>query len=233
MLKNVFSFCIYGNQLKYTEGLVRNLQQIQQYYPTFETWITVGSDTPQDYIEKYKTFPNVKLIFSNETGGRLMAYRFFAIDDPDVDIMIVRDADSRFTYRDQWCINKFLVSSNAIFTIRDHMWHQKEMMGGQWGMQKILGLNIQEKYNEFKQKCQNLDAYSSDQDFLRDYIYTPYKSHIVVFTSIYRFEGETCQTIELHRENACDFCGNVILFRKNYMDQLEEYPEFSVSGRIA
>lgn len=230
---NVFSFCIYGNQLKYTEGLIRNLQQIQTYYPQFETWITVGSDTPKDYIEKYKSFPNTKLIISSETGGRLMAYRFFPIDDPQVDLMIIRDADSRFTRRDNWCIYKFLESSYSIFTIRDHMWHEKEMMGGQWGMRKISGLNLQEKYNEFKQTYKSLDAYSSDQDFIREYIYKPYKSILIVFTSIYRFEGENCQTIELYRDHACDFCGNVVLFRKNYMDQLEEYYEFSVSGRIA
>lgn len=231
-MKYVFSYCIYGNQLKYTEGLLRNIQQIQELYPEFEIWITVGNDTPEDYIIKYSEFANVHMFFSDDTGGRLMAHRFFAIDDPDVELMIVRDADSRFTERDQVCIDYFIQSDYSIFTIRDHSYHTQTIMGGQWGMRKIDNLIIEEKYKEFCETCPNIDAYSSDQVFLHNYIYKFYKDSLVVYSSTHRYPDEYCEDIDIRRKNDYDFCGNVILFRKNAQNKLEEYPEFTIHGHI-
>ena len=58
----VFTFCIYGSNPKYCEGLVRNLETIQKEFPDFHTWIIAGNDVPQSYMDKYNTFSNVNII---------------------------------------------------------------------------------------------------------------------------------------------------------------------------
>ena len=60
--KKVFSYCVFGTNPKYCKGMIRNLEQISELFPEYETWIYLGNDVPQEYIDQYKTFNNVKLI---------------------------------------------------------------------------------------------------------------------------------------------------------------------------
>lgn len=213
--KHVFSYCIYGSDPKYCRGMIKNLEQIKTLFPTFETWIHCGNDVPIDYIEKYKSFNNVKLIFHSETGGRLMSYRFFSIDYPNVSLMIIRDADSRFHYRDIWCIRSFMSSNYNVFTIRDHPYHGRKIMGGQWGMKRIEKINIQKGYEDFKVNYDNLDKYRSDQDFIDKSVYDNPNTNMVAYGMKFNFNKETTIDIGISRKTPYDFCGNVILFDKD------------------
>ena len=58
----VFSFCIFGNKKKYCLGLCKNLEIINKKLPDFYIWIYGGNDVPSEYIEKYKSYNNVKYI---------------------------------------------------------------------------------------------------------------------------------------------------------------------------
>lgn len=222
--KHVFSYCLYGNNPKYCVGMIKNLEQINRLYPFFETWIHCGNDIPNEYIEKYQTFKNVKLIRYDVTGGRMMSYRFFTIDDSDVSAMIIRDADSRFQPRDIWCIQNFIRSPFTVFTIRDHPYHCRKIMGGQWGMKRIPEINIKESYEKFKTEYSNIDQYRSDQDFIDKYVYDSEYSKTIAYTSSFIFNKELPLTIPIERRDRYDFCGNVVLFDKDG----NEYYEFSL-----
>jgi hypothetical protein len=75
-----FSYCVYGNQKKYCLGMVKNLEQIRELFPLYTVVIYLGNDVPQEYIDQYSSFDNVKLIHHDFTGGRLMAYRYFVLE---------------------------------------------------------------------------------------------------------------------------------------------------------
>jgi hypothetical protein len=222
--KHVFSYCIYGSSSKYCRGMIKNLEQIEKLFPLFETWIHLGNDVPAEYIEEYKKFKNVKLIQHNETGGRLMSYRFFSIDDSSVAVMIIRDGDSRFHDRDIWCTRAFMTSSFNAFTIRDHPYHGRKIMGGQWGMRRIPGIDVQKSYEDFKSKYDNLDKYRSDQDFIDICVYDNQETRLAAFSSGIRFNKETTIPIGVPRKTPHDFCGNVVLFD----NEGNEYYEFKL-----
>lgn len=226
--KHVFSYCIFGTNEKYCKGMLKNLVQIKDLFPLFEIWIHCGNDVPKEYIEKYNTFKNVKLIHYDITGGRLMSHRFFTIDSPDVSLMIVRDADSRFEDRDIWCMKEFIKSSYNAYTIRDHQYHNRKIMGGQWGMKKIKDINIQDSYETFKTEYKHIDNYRSDQDFIDKYIYNNNSVNFIAFSGFYKFEKETTVLIGIPRKTEYDFCGNVVLFDKDG----NEYYEFKSSSRL-
>jgi hypothetical protein len=224
--KKIFSYCVYGTQEKYCLGMIKNLEQINNLFPDFEIWITLGDDVPLYYVEKYKCYKNVSLIQTDISSGRLTAYRFFAIDDPTVDIMLVRDADSRFGDNDIWCINNFINSSFKIFTIRNHIYHSREIMAGLCGIKKIKDINFKEKYNEFiKTNVLNLDYYQNDQDFIIKYLYYPYKKDIIVYTSHKIFPNEHICSIQAYDK---DFCGNVYDFDENKNENIL----FNQNGKI-
>jgi hypothetical protein len=229
---NVFSYCIYGTNPKYVEGMVKNLEQIRDHYPTFHTWIVVGNDVSPEYIEKYESFQNVKLIHFPLTGGRLTTFRFFPIDDPSVGCMIVRDADSRITERDRECIRRFMESDFTVYTIRDHYYHKCPLMSGQWGVKRTSAhpeFRFEDAYNTLKEKLPSgLDYYGNDEYFTRHYIYPTFGKNMIAFSSIaYVADGiETIADITPQRTCDTDFCGNVFEFRRGNDDSLEEYPFF-------
>jgi hypothetical protein len=226
--KKIFSYCVYGSDKKYCLGMCKNIEQIINIFPDFEIWITLGNDVPIMYIDIYRSYNNVHLIYTEFSTGRLMSQRFFCIDDPTVELMLVRDSDSRFTTRDIWCINHFLKSDFKAFTIRDHRYHFKEIMGGQWGIKRITGLNIRDSYNAFiKDKYLDIDYYHSDQDFIIKTVYYPYKSNFIAYTSFNIFPSdENIINIPIHSINNHDFCGNVFLFDDNN----NEYTIFDMNG---
>lgn len=231
-MASIFSYCIYGSNPKYVEGMVKNLEQIREHYPTFQTWIVVGNDVPPEYIEKYQSFANVKLTHFPLTGGRLTTFRFFPIDDPTVNCMIVRDADSRISERDRECIRRFMESEFTVYTIRDHYYHKCPLMSGQWGVKRTPAhpeFRFQAAYNELKEKLPSgLDYYGNDEYFTRHYIYPTFGKHLLAFSSIqYAADGtETIEAITPERTDDTDFCGNVFEFRRRDDGSLEEYPFF-------
>ena len=78
-------------------------------------------------------------------GGRRLAapmmWRFTVVDDADVDVFVVRDADGRLTARDAAAVADWLrrrPETTAIFhCIRDHPSHSNSFVsGGLWGARR-------------------------------------------------------------------------------------------------
>jgi len=72
-----------------------------------------------------------------------MIWRFTVVDDPEVDVFIVRDADSRLTPRDATVVADWLRRSPekaAVFhCVRDHPSHSRfPVSGGLWGARRRL-----------------------------------------------------------------------------------------------
>jgi hypothetical protein len=219
--KKIFSYCLYGNLKKYCLGMIRNLEQIKIYFPEFETYIHIGNDVPDHYKNKIKEYKNVKVIEYDYTGAVLMTTRFFNIDDDDIDVMILRDADSKFTERCLWSINDFLISKYKIFTVRDHFHHTSKIMGGQSGFKNIK-LCLKDLYE--KEWCKNNKNYWDDQHFLNELVYIRFIEELIVYTDIIIYPNENVKKIDVERKHNTDFCGNVI----NYDENDVEYFEFSL-----
>lgn len=226
-MKRVFSFCIYGEKPIYLEGLLKNLDFIGRRYPSFEKHVYAGCDIGKDFVKKCEAFPSTYVHRLAFTGGRLMSSRFLAIDLPGVEMMLVRDADSRITERDCWCIDDFIGSQFELFGIRDHKYHYREIMGGLWGMRRIRGFSMNAAYADYAAKTLDLDRYQSDQDFLRNHVYRPFRKTFLAYTATWAFPGENARRIGIPRKDVHDFCGNVII-----IDELGERPQFEANDDL-
>jgi hypothetical protein len=115
------------------------------------------------------------------SGDVNKTYRFFAIDEPDVNVMFVRDADSRMGWKDRWAIREFLASSAGAHVIRDNPMHTAPIPGGLWGMRTQPGLSIRALYEAYPKKGVE-DRWKSDQNFLADVLYPKvYRTLLVHF----------------------------------------------------
>ena len=167
---NVFSFCLYGPyNPRYYPCMLENIQLIRRHFPDWYIFIYLGSDVTSEFIVKLQT-PHVILHFTGKTGIENMIERFYAIDDPSVDLMVVRDADSRVHWRDRWAIMDFVNSPFVAHTIRDHKEHSASLMGGLWALRKSAGVNIRKEYEEYRLNPEDRGI-ALDQNFLSCRIY--------------------------------------------------------------
>jgi protein O-GlcNAc transferase len=134
---NVFSFCIYGPETqKYYGGLLENVRLINQHYPSWKIYVYAGADVSDTLLATLRANPSVVVFQTGIHGSLNTIYRFFAIDDPEVDVAFFRDADSRIHWKDRWAINDFLASGHMTHIIRDHEQHATSILAGLWGLRK-------------------------------------------------------------------------------------------------
>jgi len=217
--KKVFSYCLYGKDKKYCLGMIRNIEQINQYYPDFHVHIHCGNDVPEEYTNLMKQeYNKLEIIEYDFTGVELMTYRFFSADREDVGFIIIRDADSRFTERCRWVIDNFISSDYNVFTVRDHPYHTSKLMAGQSGF-KMIKPDLKKAYEkEWKKKS---TKYWDDKHFLNFAIYDRFFEQFVVYTDVVKRKGENSVKIKLQRKDKHDFCGNVVLFDEEDKEYLE------------
>jgi hypothetical protein len=214
----LFSFCIYGTDMKYYLGLEENLRIINEFYPEYYTYIYCGSNRNDDFLKGLPTkFSNVKLIDTGKEGTVNMIYRYSPLTLDDVERVIVRDADSEINPRDRWCIHDFLSSTENTYlcqVIRDHFWHKSGITGGLSHF-KIQGDIYSRIKEEFLTVFREIDEgihhfqYGSDENVLNTRIHPILKPYILVYSNICVFEKEEYRPI-VFENNGANFCGNVI-----------------------
>jgi hypothetical protein len=170
---NVFSFCLYGRyNERYYPGLLENIFLAGKYFPTWKVYVYYAPDVEESTIKHLEACTSVVLRPTGELGAKNMIHRFFAIDEPEVELMMVRDADSRIHWKDRWAIRDFLEKPNFVaHTIRDNIQHTAKMMGGLWGIRKSSGLFIKELYASYIEDVSQGFRLAHDQNFLGDIIY--------------------------------------------------------------
>jgi hypothetical protein len=210
---NAFSFCLYGPPNPYYyQGLLENIWLIGKYFPTWKVYVYLGTDVPQDMRDRLAVCSSVVLRETGITGPRTMAYRFFAIDEPEVEIMLVRDADSRVHWKDRWAIREFIRHPEYIaHAIRDNVVHKVPLCGGLWGMRKVPGLRIEDLFWDYSARQAtagyDIGACGFDQSFLALYVYPRLASRILIhYSNKCLFAGESGVEFPFAWNNET-FCG--------------------------
>jgi hypothetical protein len=181
---NVFSFCLYGpRNPRYYPGMLENVYLAGTYFPTWKVYIYHAPDVEESMLTHLGACSNVVLFPTGITGEKNMIHRFYAIDEPGVDLMMVRDADSRIHWKDRWAIREFLASPCVAHTIRDNVEHTAVMMGGLWGLKKSSGVNIRKEYAQYVEDASLGHRNAHDQNFLADVIYPRVVSRLLVHLS--------------------------------------------------
>ncbi len=199
--------------------MLENIYLAGTYFPQWKVYVYVGSDVPEEFVQRMAVCSNVVIRRTGVTGSQNMVERFYAIDEPDVDLMMVRDADSRIHWKDRWAIREFLNNPRFVaHTIRDNVEHTARMMGGLWGMRKC-GISIRDLYLKFKDM--NGHRHGHDQNFLADMVYPLVKDRLLVHYSNNRImPGEHGVAFPFEWINDI-YCGRIESF---YIDRSQPTP---------
>jgi hypothetical protein len=192
-MPDVFSFCLYGSEDNYYMGLLENIKIIKEFYPTFEIFVYKG------ICQKEWPLKDVNVIYTGREGAINTVFRYLPLGFANTGF--VRDADSRITERDRWCIAEFLKSDKKYHIIRDHYWHKSPIMAGMFGWKETLNVELDTVHDQ---------GYSIDEALLKEHVYPLIKNNALVHTNIFSLIGEDDRRIEIPHKDVNDFVGNVI-----------------------
>ena len=198
---NVISFSLWGDNPKYTEGIIDNADVAKRMplYKDWEMWVYHNDSVPVTTLDRLKEL-GVQLkkedtIYSDHfVPGQLRCFhnatwRFYPASDPNVKYFISRDADSRLFIRDEVAVKEWIESGKNSHIIRDHpVGHSWVMNAGMWGCKGGFIPDIKAKFSAYL-KTINPETDAIDQHFLKDVIYPEYVSkNCFVHDEYYRYE---------------------------------------------
>jgi hypothetical protein len=165
-MKKIISFSLWGDNPKYTIGAIRNAELTPIIFPSWTSRFYCGKSVPNDIIKTLASLPDTEVIMMDVDGDWTgMFWRFYACEDSD--IMLSRDTDSRLSSREKLAVDEWLESDKDFHIMRDHPYHNTEILGGMWGVRNGLLNNIKSLINEYVKG----DFWQVDQNFLKQIIY--------------------------------------------------------------
>lgn len=208
-MKKVISFSLWGSNPDYNNGAIKNAILAKTYYPDFECWFYIHKDTvPTEIIDNLSKLDNTVIIIKEGdlNSCKPMMWRFEAIDDPDVEVMMCRDTDTRILLREKLAVDMWLNSNKLFHIMRDHPDHNFKILGGMFGTKKIP---IIKSWISIMSKCIQVSEKSYDQNFLSDYIYDAIKDNSVIHANFNNYEDHAMK-FPIEYDNEYRFVGEYV-----------------------
>ena len=184
-MKKIISFSLWGDNPKYTIGAIKNAELTNSIYPGWISRFYCGLSVPENIITELKSIDNTEVIIMGVLGNLDSAFwRFNSISDSDVSIMLSRDCDSRLSIREKLAVDEWLMSDKSFHIMRDHPYHNIEILGGMWGVKGSL----LEKMNTLTSEYKKGNFYQDDQIFLKNIIYPIVKYDSIIHDEFFNYE---------------------------------------------
>jgi hypothetical protein len=166
-MKKLICYSLWGDNPKYTIGAIRNAEQIKDVYPGWIARFYCGSSVPVEIINELSSLSAEIMVLPVPGDWSGMFWRFAAIADPDVEMMLSRDTDSRLSLREKNAVDDWLASDKLFHIMRDHPEHNTEILGGMWGARKPILQDI----NYLMKHYTKGDFWQVDQQFLKEVVW--------------------------------------------------------------
>jgi hypothetical protein len=166
-MKKLICYSLWGANPKYTHGAIINAEQIKVVYPGWTARFYCGTSVPSKIIKALLDTGAEVIGMAVPGDWAGMFWRFEAIADPGVEIMLSRDTDSRLTPREALAVAEWLQSDKLFHVMRDHPDHNTEILGGMWGARKPILQDIVHLMDAYKKD----DFWQVDQNFLREVVW--------------------------------------------------------------
>jgi hypothetical protein len=186
--QNIISFSLFGDNPYYWESAIAIASMALGIFPEWRCRFYCDPNVPEAVRQTLMRLRSQLFISPrNSVNWSGLFWRFYAFDDPNVNVVMVRDIDSPFTLRERLAVEEWLASEFPFHVIRDHYNHSEPMMAGLWGGWRGLlppMIPLVESYLR-----QDKDRYA-DQEFLRLHIWPRIRYASLAHDRLFRL-GET------------------------------------------
>lgn len=178
-LKNVISYCLWGDQPKYWIGALRNIELCKKYFPGWICRFYIDKTCKKELIDticgdmvEVKLMAPTEYKYSNHSSRFNhpgLFWRFLSLSEEN-ERVIFRDCDSRFSQREVNAVNEWIISEKKFHIMRDHPYHGVPILAGMWGCKGGIR-NIDVLLENWKNHSPKGIYSADDQDFLGQIIY--------------------------------------------------------------
>lgn len=164
-MEKIISFSLWGSRDIYLHGALVNAKQTAEYFPGWSVRIYHDDTVPHATLDALATWKHITLIKVTD-GSYGMFWRFAPLFEEA--IVLVRDLDSRITWRDVQCVDEWLATDKKLHVIRDHDEHYKvPILGGLFGVRGPLPMKLMPSMNDYAQ----VHKYNMDQIWLGQFVW--------------------------------------------------------------
>ena len=168
MGKKVISFSLYGKNPVYTLGAIANARHANRAYPGWVCRFYIADDVQEIIVSRLQAHSAEVINMGPRLGPEAKLWRFFAIVDPEVEIVLFRDVDSRFTKCELLMVNEWLASGKK-FHVMNHSGYRHPIQAGLWGVRG--GIPNFKELIEAHLRSGRIKTGGTDELFLRDNLY--------------------------------------------------------------
>jgi len=168
-MKNIIAYSLWGEHPMYWIGALKNIELAKKYFPGWICRFYIDDKSKKELVDTIKGDGVEIVLVNSKDSFHGMFWRFWAAEDPEVDIFLSRDCDSRFSEREFFAIKEWLDSDKDFHIMRDHPYHTTPILGGMWGCRNGILRELEvskmiEKWNSYNRK-------GIDQEFLQQLVY--------------------------------------------------------------
>ena len=184
---NIISFSLFGHSAKYCETAVLNVQEQPSVYPHWVSRFYVDGSVPEPVIARLRA-GGAQIV--SVTGAPAQwpgpMWRLLALDDPQAQRILFRDADAVISPREAHAVAQWLVSDKRFHIMRDWCSHTDLILAGMWGV--VAGsLPPLDKLMERFMRVPLESEHFADQDFLRQYVWPYARTSLMQHDSVFGF----------------------------------------------
>jgi hypothetical protein len=183
--KRIVSFCLWGENSKYTVGAIKNAELTPVIYPGWIARFYIARTTPKSVADGLVKL-GAEVVFIDQDGDWTSSFwRFHAASDLTVDRMISRDCDSRLNSREKNAVDEWIWSGKSFHIMRDHPHHRDPILAGMWGACRGVLPSIEMQIAHYRKR---IDQRGTDQWFLAEVVYPLVKDDALIHDEF--FQGQ-------------------------------------------
>jgi hypothetical protein len=187
-MRKVISFGLYGNKDIYNIGAIENAKLVKQIYgDEWEGWFYICEKVDIKVIDEIRKYAKVIIIKKDFWIKSGTFWRMLPIEEEDVEIMMVRDVDSRLSIKEKILVDEWLKTDKKVHIIRDHPIHNFRFMACSFNIRKN---EIQISDLLKRNQVYNGERYLLDQLFLQDIYYPLIKNDVLIHDSYHKYNDE-------------------------------------------
>lgn len=232
-MNQVISYSLYGKDLRFMVGAIKNAQLAQMFFPEYTVRYYVGASVPTWVRSTLDLFMDVEQVEVDLPENHLAKlWRFQAILDPEVDVVLSRDVDARLGLREAYAHKEFLESDFDFHIMRDHPSGHNYLISA--GMFAVKTANVA-KHFEQMMTTPFLDLYTQDQVFLAEKIYPKIANSCLIHDSYYNYAPtppSIKKAIDYDKVNELCHIGAALDENDVYVYRADQEQSLELSGHV-
>jgi len=178
--RNIIAYSLWGRRPRYIDTLTRNVEIARDLYPSWRCRVYCDRTVPAEAMTALRGLgAGIVVMPTPSVRFAALMWRFLPLDEPDVDRVIMRDADSPLTVRERVAVDDWIASGTLFHAMRDWWSHTDLILAGMWGATGGVLTGIRGRMEAYLARVSVPDRHV-DQQFLANMVWPSIRDRTLI-----------------------------------------------------